>query len=84
MNIQAFFDHRVVDGMDVIRLLADLEAVLNSRVVAELEQLALAGDRRPSDPPGPAEGCSGGTPPAIANGILCAVLAMVPQSTTMI
>lgn len=42
MEIQTFFDHRVIDGMDVNRLLKDLEATLNGEIADELRQMAEA------------------------------------------
>ena len=36
MPLQAFFDHRVVDGSTVHRIVADLQTILNREIVAEL------------------------------------------------
>jgi hypothetical protein len=38
MPIQAFFDHRVIDGANVNRLLVDLQATLDHDIVNELNQ----------------------------------------------
>jgi hypothetical protein len=40
MKIHAYFDHRVIDGMEIYRLLRDLEETLNSQIADELRQLA--------------------------------------------
>ena len=42
MALQIFFDHRVIDGMMIGRLIVDLEKVLSTALVAELEQLSIA------------------------------------------
>jgi hypothetical protein len=34
------FDHRVMDGGDVVRILGDLEAILNTDIVLEIKALA--------------------------------------------
>jgi hypothetical protein len=36
-DIQIFFDHRVMDGVEVYRIVRDLEATMNRDIVAELE-----------------------------------------------
>jgi hypothetical protein len=36
--IQIFYDHRVMDGVDLYRILRDLEATMNRDIVAELRQ----------------------------------------------
>jgi len=37
-QVQIFFDHRVMDGIDVYRLLRNIEATLNREIVSELKQ----------------------------------------------
>jgi hypothetical protein len=39
------FDHRVMDGGEVVRILGDLEAILNSDIVLELKALGASGTR---------------------------------------
>jgi hypothetical protein len=39
MKIQAYFDHRVIDGMEIYRLLRELEKTLNGEIADELRQL---------------------------------------------
>src|SRR5262249_5960058 len=43
VSVEVFFDHRVIDGMQGVRMYKDLEATLNHEIVAELRQLAAAG-----------------------------------------
>ncbi len=40
--VKLIYDHRVMDGSNVARCLAELEEVLNGQLVAELEQLAVS------------------------------------------
>jgi hypothetical protein len=40
MRIYAFFDHRVIDGMEIYRLFRDLEDTLNNEIAHELRELA--------------------------------------------
>lgn len=40
MKIQFFFDHRVVNGMEIYRMFRDLEATLNGEIADELRQMA--------------------------------------------
>jgi hypothetical protein len=40
MPLQIFIDHRVIDGVAVHRLCADLRSVLNHDIVAELNNVA--------------------------------------------
>ena len=39
-QIQIFYDHRIMDGIELYRILRDLEATMNRDIVAELRQLA--------------------------------------------
>jgi hypothetical protein len=39
-DVQIFFDHRVMDGVDVYRILRDIEATMNRDIVAELKDAA--------------------------------------------
>jgi hypothetical protein len=36
-SIQIFYDHRVMDGVEVYRIVRDLEATMNRDIVAELK-----------------------------------------------
>jgi hypothetical protein len=38
MQVDVFYDHRVMDGVELFRILRDLEATLNRDIVAELKQ----------------------------------------------
>jgi hypothetical protein len=40
MRIEAYFDHRVIDGMEINRLFRDLESALNGEIADELRQIA--------------------------------------------
>jgi hypothetical protein len=40
MQIQVFYDHRITDGIEVYRMLRDVEATMNRDIVAELGQAA--------------------------------------------
>ena len=39
-DVQIFFDHRIMDGVEVYRILRDLEATMNRDMVAELEKVS--------------------------------------------
>lgn len=43
LPVRVHFDHRVMDGAPVARALAELEAVMNTKIVAELKELAAKG-----------------------------------------
>jgi hypothetical protein len=36
MQVDVFYDHRVMDGVEVFRILRDAEATMNRDIVAEL------------------------------------------------
>ncbi len=42
-QVQVFFDHRVMDGVDAYRVLRDVEATMNREIVAELKEAAASG-----------------------------------------
>src|SRR5262249_45655911 len=41
LDVRLTYDHRVVDGGTVARALGDMEKVLNTEILAELEQLGV-------------------------------------------
>lgn len=58
-QVDAFYDHRVMDGIELYRILRDVEATMNRDIVAELKQTAQApGGQLGLGAPGPAAGHS--------------------------
>lgn len=46
MRIQVFYDHRVADGIEVYRVVRDIEATMNRDIVAELAAMQTPADRQ--------------------------------------
>jgi hypothetical protein len=53
-QIQIFYDHRIMDGIELYRILRDLEATLNRDIAAELREHTTGNAQGPSVPLAPA------------------------------
>ena len=47
-QIQIFYDHRIMDGVELYRILRDLEATMNRDIAAELSGQPASTEARPA------------------------------------